>query len=233
MMDYFDFKHFRLYQDKSAFRIGTDGVLLGAWADVSSAGKILDIGTGTGLIALMMAQRTSSEIVAIEPDGQSYEQAVENVDLSPWRNRIEVINTRIQDYLSEASFDLIVTNPPFFRQSLANRDERLAKARHDYDLSGTDLLSAVKRFMAPGGKFCLIFPFKEAAVFIAEAAGFGLYCNKIVKVKPLPAAPVKRMLMEFEAEKKELQQSFLTIEKIRHRYTDEYKKLTAEFYLAF
>ncbi|HDZ40944.1 MAG TPA: methyltransferase domain-containing protein [Bacteroidetes bacterium] len=232
-MDYFDFKQFRLYQKKPAFRIGTDGVLLGAWADVSYAAKILDIGTGTGLIALMMAQRTSAEIVAIEADSHSYEQAVENIEISPWQNRIEVINERIQDHSPGETYDLIVTNPPFFRQSLANRDERLARARHDYDLSGTDLLLAVKRFMAPGGRFCLILPYREAAIFIAEAVGFGLYCNKIIKVKPLPSAPVKRMLMEFGTEKKELLQSFLTIEKARHKYTDEYKKLTADFYLAF
>jgi tRNA1Val (adenine37-N6)-methyltransferase len=232
-MDYFDFKQFRIYQNKSAFKIGTDGVLLGAWADASSAATVLDIGAGTGLIALMIAQRTHSDIVAVEPDRQSYEQAIRNVEISPWESRITIINTRIQDYSPGRKFDLIVTNPPFFRQSLANRDERLARARHDYDLSGTDLLKAVQRLIAPGGTFCLIMPYTEAAVFIAEATDYDLYCNKILKVKPLPSAPVKRLLMEFGTHKKELRQSFLTVETARHKYTDEYKKCTAGYYPDF
>jgi len=232
-MDYFDFKQFRIYQNKSAFKIGTDGVLLGAWADASSAATVLDIGTGTGLIALMIAQRTHSDIVAVEPDRQSYEQAIRNVEISPWGSRITIINTRIQDYSPGRKFDLLITNPPFFRQSLANRDERLARARHDYDLSGTDLLKAVQRLIAPGGTFCLIMPYTEAAVFIAEATDYDLYCNKILKVKSLPSAPVKRLLMEFGTHKKELRQSFLTVETARHKYTDEYKKITAGYYLDF
>ncbi len=232
-MDYFDFKQFRIYQHKSAFRIGTDAVLLGAWADTSSAATILDIGTGTGLIALMIAQRTSSDIIAIEPDRQSYEQAIENVEISPWKNRIKIINARVQDYSPGRRFDLLITNPPFFRQSMANRNERLAKARHDNDLSGTDLLKAVKRLIEPGGTFCLILPYTEAAIFIAEASDYDLYCNKILKIKPMPSAPVKRMLMEFGTLKRELRQSFLTVETARHKYSDEYIKLAADYYLDF
>ncbi len=232
-MDYFDFKQFRIYQHKSAFRIGTDAVLLGAWADTSSAAMILDIGTGTGLLALMMAQRTGSEIIALEPDNHSYEQALENVRINPWNNRIQVLNIKVQDYYPDHKFDLIVSNPPFFRKSLANRDERLSRARHDHDLPSFNLLRAVERLITVNGKFCLVLPYAEAALFIAEAANFELYCNKILRVKPMPSAPVKRMLMEFGREKRELQQSFLTIETARHEYTDEYKKLTADFYLDF
>ena len=232
-MDYFDFKQFRIYQHKSAFRIGTDAVLLGAWADTSSAAMILDIGTGTGLLALMMAQRTGSEIIALEPDNHSYEQALENVRINPWNNRIQVLNIKVQDYYPDHKFDLIVSNPPFFRKSLVNRDERLSRARHDHDLPSFNLLRAVERLITVNGKFCLVLPYAEAALFIAEAADFELYCNKILRIKPMPSAPVKRMLMEFGREKRELQQSFLTIETARHEYTDEYKKLTADFYIDF
>ncbi|MBS0010296.1 MAG: methyltransferase [Bacteroidales bacterium] len=232
-MDYFDFKQFRVYQDKSPFKVGTDSVLLGAWTDISHAEHILDIGTGTGLLALMLAQRTEVSITALEPDSSSFMQAQENIDISPWESRITVINKRVQDFNPGLTFDLIVSNPPYFRQSLVNNDQHLAKARHDLDLTGTDLLTAARRLIAPGGAFCLVLPYTEASIFIAEAADYDLYCNKILKVKPLPSAPVKRMLMEFGAEKKELHQSFLTIERARHKYTGDYKKLTRDFYPAF
>jgi len=233
MMDHFDFKQFRINQQKAAFKTGTDGVMLGAWADASSAARVLDIGTGSGLIALMIAQRTDAAITGIEPDILSCEQARENVQGSPWKDRIEIVKTRLQDYSPGHSFDLVVSNPPFFRQSLTGSDQRLSRARHDYDLTGKELLRGVSSLLAPGGKFCLILPYAEAAIFIAEAAEEGLFCNKILKVKPLPSAPVKRMLMEFADSKSELQQSFLTIEKKRHRYSDDYIKLTADYYLNF
>ena len=232
-MGYFDFKQFRVYQDKSPFKVGTDGVLLGAWTDIAHAERILDIGTGTGLLALMLAQRTQASITALEPDGRSYKQALENIEISPWESRITVINKRVQDFDPGITFDLIVSNPPYFRQSLVNKDQQLAIARHDLDLTGTDLLMALKRLIAPGGAFCLVLPYAEASLFIAEATDYDLYCNKILKVKPTPSAPVKRMLMEFGTVKRELHQSFLTIEQARHKYTGDYKKLTGDFYLAF
>lgn len=232
-MDYFDFKQFRIYQKKSAFKIGTDGVLLGAWADINAGGRILDIGTGTGLLALMMAQRTDSEIIALEPDTESYEQALGNIKISQWTNRITLYNTKVQDYYPDYQFNIIVSNPPFFRQSLVNKDERLSKARHDFDLSSIELLRAVNRLITNSGIFCVILPYAEAALLIAEATDYNLYCNKILRIKPLPSSTVKRMLMEFGREKRELLQSFLTIETTRHEYTEEYKELTAEFYLEF
>ncbi len=234
-MDYFDFKQFRVYQQKSAFKVGTDAVLLGAWVDPLSASSILDIGTGTGLLALMMAQKSSAEITAIEPDGHSYQEAVSNAGASPWGNRIDIINTRLQDYTPAGrDFELIISNPPFFRGSLHNKDERLSRTRHDYDLSSHQLLEGAGRLLSTGGTFCLVLPYAESALFIAEASDFGLYCNRILKVKPLPSSPVKRVLMEFGRKKKELHQAFLTIEKgERHEYTAAYRKMTADYYLYF
>ncbi|HCC71280.1 MAG TPA: tRNA (adenine-N(6)-)-methyltransferase [Bacteroidales bacterium] len=233
-MKYFDFKQFRINQERSAFKVGTDGVLLGAWADASSAGNILDIGTGTGLLALMLGQRTECDIVAVEADKTSYEEALLNVNNSPWHKRIRLVNTSIQDYLPARTFDLIVSNPPFFSNSLKNKDERLGRARHDINLNPRDLLKAVERLLSGEGTFCLVLPYTGAALFIADASEFGLYCNKMLKVKPLPSSPVKRILMEFSRVKKEMHQSFLTIESgKRHQYTVAYKKLTSAYYLNF
>lgn len=233
-MSYFDFKKFRVYQENSAFKIGTDGVLLGAWADASMAGNVLDIGTGTGLIALMIAQRSSCSITALEPDVKSYEEAVYNVEQSPWHKRINVFNMRLQDHEPPTGYDLIVTNPPFFRHSLRNRDPRVSKTRHNYDLDFSILLDYAGRMLSSDGKFYLVLPYAEAALFIADASHYGLYCNRLVKVKPLPSSGVKRMLMEFGKTKKQLHQSFLVVETgKRHEYSPEYKKLTADYYLAF
>ncbi len=130
--NYFAFKHFTLHQEHSAFRVTTDSVLLGAWADVEEAGNILDIGTGTGLLALMAAQRSGARIVAIEPDRNSFMQAGLNVTASPWHERITVLNTSIQDYRPSGNllFDAIITNPPYFVDSLLNPNEAMARARH-------------------------------------------------------------------------------------------------------
>jgi len=233
-MDYFDFKQFRVYQDKSAFKVGTDGVLLGAWVNTALSKRILDIGTGTGLIALMMAQRSEADIMAIEPDRHSYEQACENIERSPWKNKITVINTAVQEFSPDINFDLIVTNPPFFRNSLPNNNERMTLARHDTGLPSNELLKAVVRLLSNKGRFSLILPYTEAAMFVAEATDFELFCNEILKVKPLPSAPVKRMLMEFSGEKGEMHQSFITVESgKRHQYTAAYKKLTGDYYINF
>ena len=233
-MDFFDFKKFRVYQERSAFKIGTDGVLLGAWADASLAENALDIGTGTGLIALMLAQKSSCSITALEPDKDSYNEAVHNVGISPWSKKIRVLNKRLQDYQISTKYDLIVTNPPFFQRSLHNADKRLSRARHNYDLDSSALLNAAVKLLNADGKMCLVLPYTEAALFIADASEYGLYCNRVLKVKPLPSSGVKRMLMEFGKEKKQLHQSFLVLETgKRHEYSADYKKLTADYYLAF
>jgi tRNA1Val (adenine37-N6)-methyltransferase len=233
--NFFSFKQFTIYQDRCAFKVGTDGVLLGACADVSGAKSILDIGTGTGLIALMLAQRSEADIVAIEPDADSFWQACSNVNLSKWKERIRVLKKNLQDFDPETQrFDLIVSNPPFFSDSLKNPDKSKAAVRHNDSLKNEDLLKGVNRLLATGGRLQVIMPYAEGNIFIAEAQEYGLYCNNILKIKPLPTSEVRRLILTFSRQKQKTSETFLTIEHgKRHEFTEEYKNLTKDFYLKF
>lgn len=232
--NYFQFKQFTINQGKCAFKVGTDGVILGALADVAAAERILDIGTGTGLIALMMAQRSGAEITAIEPDHDSCIQAKENAENSKWSGRIEVLETDLQSYFPSRKFDLIVSNPPYFRDSIRNPDPRKSVARHNDFLPSSDLLKGVSRLLEDKGTFQLILPYAEGNVFIAEAAGSGFYCNSILKIKPMPDSEVRRLVLVFGRYKQKLTEKFLTIEHgRRHEFTDEYVELTRDYYLKF
>ena len=233
--DYFSFKQFTVFQDRCAFKVGTDGVLLGACADLSGAKKILDIGTGTGLIALMLAQRSTADIFAIEPDGDSFRQACSNVAESKWNKRIEVENISLQDYNPDfLKFDLIVSNPPYFSDSLRNPDAGKAAARHSDTLSNKDLLEGAVRLMTEGGRLQVIMPYVEGNILIAEAQEYGLYCNSSLKIKPLPTSEIRRLILTFSKQRQKATEKFLTIEHgRRHEFTEEYKNLTKDFYLKF
>lgn len=233
--NYFSFKQFTIFQDKCAFKVGTDGVLLGAYADISTARLILDIGTGTGLIALMLAQRSNAEIHAIEPDIESWLQACRNFEESKWGSRIKTENIDLQNYNPTGKkFDLIVTNPPYFSDSLKNPDARKAATRHNECLSNCELLEAVSRLLNNKGKFQIILPYVEGNIFIAEAQGYGLYCNNILKIRPLPTSDIRRMILTFSRERSKATEKFLTIEHgERHDFTKDYINLTRDFYLKF
>mgnify|MGYP001112115486 CR=1 FL=1 len=232
--NYFNFKQFSVNQEKSAFKVGTDGVLLGAYADVKGAKRILDVGTGTGLIALMLAQRSEAEIVAIEPDHDSFLQSCENINRSRWTDRIAVIESTLQEYDDKDKFDLIVTNPPYFSDSIRNPDTRKAIARHNDTLTSDDILKNSSRLLTQNGKLQLIMPFSEGNVFIAEAADYGFFCHDILRIKPLPASEIRRLIIAFGRNRQRQTEKFLTIEHgRRHDFTDDYKKLTGDFYLHF
>jgi tRNA1Val (adenine37-N6)-methyltransferase len=232
---YFQFKQFTIHQDRCAFKVGTDGVLLGAEASVSSVERVLDVGAGTGLISLMIAQRSMAMITAIEPDTGSFSQLVENVSKSPWRERIKVLNVTLQEYsLSGCNFDLIVSNPPYFTDSIRNPDPRISSTRHNYNLPQTELLAGVSKLLSENGIFQVIMPYAEGTVLIAEAASFGLFCIELLKIKPLPSSPVRRLIITFSRQKGNLRERFLTIEHgQRHDFTTEYIELTKDFYLKF
>lgn len=233
---FFDFKQFRVNQRYSSFKVGTDGVLLGAWACTMDGGEALDIGTGTGLLAMMIAQRSSMSVTAIEPDKQSAEEASENVKNSRWSQRVRVVNSSLQDYMAstDKKYDLVITNPPFFSGSVLNPDLRISGARHDLTLSSEDILVASSALLRSEGKLSLVLPYAEGNLFIALASAHGFYCNRLTRVKPLPSKPVRRLLMEFSRIKETLKADYLTIEKgNRHEYSPEYIELTKDFYLEF
>jgi tRNA1Val (adenine37-N6)-methyltransferase len=234
--DYFKFKQFIVYQDQCAMKVGTDGVLLGAWANVESADRILDIGTGTGLIALMMAQRSNAAIDAVEIDSNACEQAQENVNQSLWSNRIKIIHQSFQDFATKTKtkYDLIVSNPPYFQNSLTPPRENRTKARHNTDLQLADILIGALNCLSESGTLSLILPYIEGSLFIVKAAEQGLFCVRKTNVLPKPGRKPKRLLLEFKKIKKPFIEQQLVVElNKRHEYSDDYKNLTKDFYLKF
>ncbi|MDA3953805.1 MAG: methyltransferase [Bacteroidales bacterium] len=234
--DYFKFKQFTIHQDKCAMKVGTDGVLLGAWANCENVKNILDIGTGTGLIALMLAQRSNANIDAVEIDEAACKQAKENIKQSLWDSRIKVLNIPFQDYSKSTNekYDLIVSNPPYFQNSLYATDEKRTDARHNSNLELDDLVFGALKLLSENGKLNIILPYLEGAMFILKAAENGLYCVRQTKVLPKPDKEPKRLLLEFMKEKMPLVEQELIIElNKRHEYSEAYKNLTKDFYLAF
>lgn len=227
----FSFKQFTVYHDRCAMKVGTDGVLLGAWADVARARDILDIGTGTGLISLMMAQRCAARIRAVDIDADAVEQACENVDASPWKDRIEVELQDIRHFAPGVLFDLIVSNPPYFVDSLKSPDGRRNTARHTDSLDFEALVAAAARLLHPEGVFSVIIPTDGRECFLRSAACHGLHLSRQTLVHTKCGAEPKRVLLSLKFKVAECLADDLTIELSRHVYTEEYKALTKDFYL--
>lgn len=230
----FHFKRFTIHQDRCAMKVGTDGVLLGAWVQVPDTGKILDIGTGTGLIALMVAQRSHAFIDAIDIDFAAFEQARENVEASPWAEHIRVVHSSLKDYKPGYRYDLIVSNPPYFMDSYAATGEarnlaRSASASLTYD----ELLKGVVRLLINTGRFCVILPYKEGQIFREKAEQNGLFCNKVVNVRTGRDKPLKRVMMEFSRLEEELAEEELVIHLDNRNFTQSYRNLTKDYYPAF
>lgn len=232
---WFQFKQFRIEQGKTAMKVGTDGVLLGAWTNVDTASTILDVGTGTGLIALMLAQRSSSAtILAIDVEDNAVLQAQENVENTPWSDRITVEKGDYRNFLEKCSarYDLIVSNPPFFKQSLKPGLNARAVARHDHQLPHEVLVDRSIDLLTENGRLSIILPYVEGSVFIAMAAAKGLFCIRKTNVCPTPDSGIKRLLLEFSKIQQPLVENNLVVEdKGRHGYSKEYLLLTGDFYL--
>jgi tRNA1Val (adenine37-N6)-methyltransferase len=231
----FKFKEFSIRQDKCAMKIGTDGVLLGAWVSVKARpNSILDIGAGTGIIALMLAQRCDAEnIEAIEIDEAAYEQCVENFEASPWADRLFCFHAGLDELVDEIDepYDLIVSNPPFYTEDVSSGDVSRDLARQNTALPFKELLQSAAQLLAPSGSFAVVIPYKEELQFIDLAAQLGLYPQHITRIKGNPSSGIKRSMLQFSFNKKEVLKNELTIEVERHQYTEAYSALTKEFYL--
>ncbi len=231
----FEFKQFTIQQDRCAMKIGTDGVLLGAWTSLESEpNAILDIGAGTGLIALMLAQKSDATTIdALEIDADAYEQCTDNFESSPWGDRLFCYHAGLDEFVAEIEnkYDLIVSNPPFYSEEVASGDASRDRARQNQSLPFEVLIAGVYHLLSEEGIFSTIIPFKEEADFIKLASCFGLEPHRITHVKGHTTAEVKRSLLEFRFFKAPCIINELIIEKERHQYTDAYKVLTQDFYL--
>jgi len=240
----FKFKQFTIHQDKCAMKVGTDGVLLGAWTSIkNNPNSILDIGTGTGLIALQLAQRSDAlTIDALEIDNNAYEQAVDNFENSDWKDRLFCYHASLEEFTNDIddNYDLIVANPPFYTPTLSSTSlpkgektisEARKKARFYDSLPFESLISSVSKLLSKNGTFSVIIPFKEEENFITIAAINNLYPTRICNVKGSPSSEIKRSLIEFSFRKSELKIENLTIETERHQYTIKYIELVKYFYL--
>jgi tRNA1Val (adenine37-N6)-methyltransferase len=229
----FHFKKFSIAHDRSTHKVGTDGVLLGAWVGIDGVSKVLDIGTGSGVIAIMLAQRTSSgtAIDAVELQKHDAEQAAMNVKNSPWPQKVSVIHSAIQDFDPPHRFDLIVSNPPFFRNSWLPPDESRSTARHSHQLTFTDLLENISRLLSPGGRFAVVLPFTEGTQFIRLANALDFHVFRKLTFRSRHDKPIERLLVEFSRNQIEVKSEELVLYAEKEEWTEEYRALTKGFYL--
>ena len=233
----FQFKEFKIEQDRCAMKIGTDGVLLGAWASLEhQPDSILDIGTGTGVVALMLAQRSPALLIdALEIDENAYEQAVDNFEQSIWADRLFCYHAAFDEFVEEMQdedkYELIISNPPFYSEDYTSESGSRNKARFVEALPFSELLEGVSKLLHPKGEFNTIIPYKEEAGFIALGSKFGLFPKKITRVRGTETSEIKRSLLCFSFEEVKPEKNELIIEISRHHYTEAYKNLVKDFYL--
>ncbi|SHH73317.1 tRNA1Val (adenine37-N6)-methyltransferase [Chryseolinea serpens] len=235
---HFQFKQFEVQHDRSTMKVGTDAVLLGAWAHVANATRILDIGTGSGIIALMAAQRTPSttQIDAVEIEGQDAAQAAENFLASPWSERLHIHVAPIQDYPPSPPFhpylyDVILSNPPFFINSQEPPNKRRHEARHTVTLDHASLLAAADRLLQPQGTLNVVLPYTEGLQFIDLAKQHGFFCTRQYSFRTREGKPIERWLLEFSRKERATETGEILLYKEKLEWSDSYVELTRDFYL--
>lgn len=235
---FFRFKQFVINQDKSAMKVCTDACVLGAWADVDHAERILDIGAGTGLLSLMVAQRNkSAKIDAVEIDPDAFLQAMNNAQTSIFHEQIQVINSSVQHYNADYKYDCIITNPPFFQSDLLSPDTQKNKAHHATSLSFEELLEATDRLLSESGRFNILLPVEEANVFLKKSMDFHwVMSRKLVLYHNENKKPF-RQLMTFNRNKiienQPFEEKLYIYEEDSKTYTRRFKELMKDFYLIF
>ena len=231
----FNFKQFHVNQDRCAMKIGTDGVLLGAWTPIiNNPYNVLDIGAGTGILSLMLAQRSNAEqIDAIEIDEDAYEQCVENFEASPWSDKLFCFHAGLDEFVDEPEdeYDLIISNPPFYTDDYKSDNSSRDLARFEDALPFEELIEAAALLLSDNGIFSVIIPFKEEERFVSLCKELDLFPLKITRVKGTPTTEIKRSLLAFCKMEQTPLIDELVIEISRHNYTPEYIELTKEFYL--
>ena len=232
----FKFKQFAINQDRCAMKIGTDAVLLGAWCPIDNTPKsILDIGAGTGVLALMLAQRTNADqIDALEIDEEAYEQCVENFEGSAWADKLFCYHAGLDEFVDEPEdeYDLIISNPPFYNEDFKTENEQRDLARFQDAMPFEDLIEAADLLLSENGLFAVVIPYKEEERFIDLCAEYELYPVKATRVKGSHKTPIIRSLLAFKRfELSVLTADELVVEINRHEYTDDYINLTQDFYL--
>ena len=228
---FFHFKQFTVYHDLCAMKVGVDGVLLGAWADCRSSKNCLDVGTGSGLIALMLAQRSDAQIYAIDIDENACRQAEINFNNSPFRERINIEQIDFRNFSSSVKYDLIVSNPPYFANSLKSPDNNRNVARHNENLPLDVLFEKSASILSQNGKIALILPFDRLDDAKASALENGLFLCRKTLVSPFENQPPKRVLQEFSFFNKNIIEDNFYIGKTKQTYSSEYLALTKAFYL--
>lgn len=231
----FIFKQFEVNQDQCAMKIGTDGVLLGAWTSIrNNPSSVLDIGGGTGILSLILAQRCFAELIdAIEIDDSTYEQCVDNFEQSPWGDRLFCYHASLEAFVEEIEdkYDLIISNPPFYSEDYKSENTKRDLARFTDAMPFEHLIDSASKLLSEDGIFSVIIPFKEEVSFIKIASKYNLSINKILRVKGNPNSEIKRSLLEFSFRESDININKLIIETERHQYTEDYINLTKDFYL--
>lgn len=229
----FRFKQFQVHHDRCAMKVNTDGVLLGAWANVDGVQHALDVGTGSGVIALMLAQRGVAHTIALEIDTEAATQATENFKASPWADKLWAYPLALQHFMHDTPYDLIISNPPYFDNAYKTPIASRNLARHNDSLPLADLMDYAQEWLAYNGRLCLILPFDMEMAANQAAEKASLYPTRCCYVKGTIDGETKRVLMEFGRQRAQPQISHLAIETAPLQYTEEYKALTKDFYLAF
>jgi tRNA1Val (adenine37-N6)-methyltransferase len=230
---HFSFKKFTIHQDKTVMKVTTDACILGAYTDVRNVKRILDIGTGTGLLTLMLAQRSKAQIEGVEIDEVSYNQAVENVEISIFRDKIKIYHTNIQSFFSENQYDVIISNPPFFQNHLKAENQNRNNALHTDTLSFEDLLSSVIRLLSPNGIFVVLLPAYESTVLEQMANQLGLFANKKLHIHHREGSKILRIITTFGFMKTEIKTEQLFIKNPDESYTADFQRLLKDYYLIF